>query len=89
MSDLTFEEKQQAALRHYQARYDAVLQKVGSRAPEPTLGQSELDYRRETCRMMKRAYLPQNHKLYQVTGVGLNRTPCSMPWSPTCWLLFK
>jgi hypothetical protein len=71
MSDLTFEEKQQAALRYHQARYDDILRKVGRRAPEPTLGQSELDYRKETCRMMKRAFLPQNHKLYQVNWRGI------------------
>jgi hypothetical protein len=48
-----------------------LLRKVGRRAPEPTLGQSELDYRKETCRMMKRAFLPQNHKLYQVNWRGI------------------
>jgi hypothetical protein len=71
MSDSTFEEKQQMTIRADQSRYDEILRKIGRRAPEPVLGQSRLDYQRETCRMMKRAFLPQNHPLYKVNWRGL------------------
>ena len=48
MTTLTLEQEkyQQQALRAHQARYDAVLRQVGRRAPEPVLGQRELDYQR-------------------------------------------
>jgi hypothetical protein len=54
------------ASRKFQAYYDETLRKVGMRAPEPTLGQSCNDYRRETLRTLKRTFLPQVHDLYQV-----------------------
>jgi hypothetical protein len=57
--------------RSYQAHYDEVLRQVGMRAPQPTLGQTVNDYRRETLRMIKRALLPQNHELYRVNYRGL------------------
>src|SRR6266540_466242 len=54
------------AARQFQAFYDDTLRKVGMRAPQPTLGQTCNDYRRETLRNLKRTFLPQNHDLYQV-----------------------
>jgi hypothetical protein len=54
------------AARKFQAYYDETLRKVGMRAPEPTLGQTVNDYRRETLRTLKRTFLPQVHDLYQV-----------------------
>ena len=59
------------AARKFQAFYDEVLRDIGARAPEPVLGQSVNDYRRETLRTIKRTYLPQNHDLYQVQFRGL------------------
>jgi hypothetical protein len=57
--------------RSYQAHYDEVLRQVGMRAPQPTLGQTVNNYRRETLRMMKRFFLPQNHELCRVNYRGL------------------
>jgi hypothetical protein len=54
------------AARQFQAFYDDTLRKVGMKAPEPVLGQTVNDYRRETLRNLKRTFLPQNHDLYQV-----------------------
>src|SRR5215831_15438094 len=54
------------AARKFQAYYDDTLRKVGMRAPQPVLGQTINDYRRETLRTLKRTFLPQNHELYQV-----------------------
>jgi hypothetical protein len=54
------------AARQFQAFYDDTLRKVGMRAPQPTLGQTVNDYRRETLRNLKRTFLPQNHDLYRV-----------------------
>jgi hypothetical protein len=54
------------ACRQFQAYYDETLRKVGARAPQPTLGQSCNDYRRETLRQLKRTFLPPAHDLYQV-----------------------
>ena len=63
------------ASRQFQAYFDDALRKVGVRAPQPVLGQSVNDYRRETCRMLKRQFLPEAHELYKVNyrswqGVG-------------------
>ena len=55
-----------AAAREFQAFYDETLRKVGAKAPQPTLGQSVNDYRREVLRQLKRTYLPPAHDLYQV-----------------------
>jgi hypothetical protein len=60
------QEYQRAALRTHQSRYDEVLRRVGSRAPDPVLGQDELTYRQEVCRMMKQTFLPRNHELFAV-----------------------
>ena len=54
------------AARQLQAFYDETLRKVGARAPQPTLGQSVNDYRRETLRNLKRTFLPEVHPLYEV-----------------------
>jgi hypothetical protein len=54
------------ASRKFQAYYDEALRKVGMRAPQPTLGQTVNDYRRETLRNLKRTFLPPAHDLYQV-----------------------
>jgi hypothetical protein len=61
----TPEEHLSACLR-FQEYYDNTLRKVGMRAPQPTLGQTVNDYRRETLRTIKRTFLPQNHPLYAV-----------------------
>jgi hypothetical protein len=59
------------ASRSWQAHYDEKFRQIGMRAPEPTLGQSVNDYRRETMRALKRAVLPQNHEFYKVNWRGL------------------
>jgi hypothetical protein len=61
----TPEEHLSACLK-FQEYYDDTLRKVGMRAPQPTLGQTVNDYRRETLRTIKRTFLPQNHPLYAV-----------------------
>jgi hypothetical protein len=63
-------EYQQQALRTHQARFDEVLRKVGMRAPEPVMGQSELDYQRELLRLCKVTFL-RNHELNKVNMRGL------------------
>ena len=45
------------AARQFQAYYDETLRHVGAKAPQPTLGQSVNDYRRETLRQLKRTFL--------------------------------
>jgi hypothetical protein len=47
------------ASRKFQAYYDESLRNVGIRVPAPLLGQPCNDYRRETCRNLKRTFLPQ------------------------------
>jgi hypothetical protein len=59
-------EEHLSACLKFQEYYDDTLRKVGMRAPQPTLGQTVNDYRRETLRTIKRTFLPQNHPLYQV-----------------------
>jgi hypothetical protein len=54
------------AARKFQEFYDSTLRRVGMRAPEPILGQTCNDYRRETLRNLKRTFLPPAHDLYQV-----------------------
>src|SRR6516164_1690019 len=61
----TPEEHLSACLK-FQEYYDNALRKVGMRAPQPVLGTTVNDYRRETLRNLKRTFLPQNHDLYQV-----------------------
>src|SRR5215831_13639044 len=59
------------AARKFQEFYDQALRKVGMRAPEPTLGQTVNNYRRETLRALKRTFLPEVHDLYKVNYRGL------------------
>src|SRR5258705_11210616 len=59
------------ASRKFQEYYDDYLRQVGGRAPQPVLGQTVSDYRKETCRAFKRNFLPPNHDLYQVQYRGL------------------
>ena len=59
------------AARKFQAYYDETLRKVGMRAPQPTLGQTVNNYRRETLRTLKRTFLPEVHELYKVQFRGL------------------
>src|SRR5215467_3683220 len=59
------------AARKFQAYYDETLRKVGMRAPQPTLGQTVNNYRREVLRTLKRTFLPQVHELYKVQFRGL------------------
>ena len=54
------------ASRKFQAYYDESLRNVGIRVPAPLLGQPCNDYRRETCRNLKRTFLPPAHDLYKV-----------------------
>jgi hypothetical protein len=59
------------AARKYQEFYDNTLRKIGMRAPQPTLGQTVNNYRRETLRTLKRTFLPEVHELYKVQFRGL------------------
>jgi hypothetical protein len=59
------------AARQFQAYYDETLRRVGTKAPQPSLGQSVNDYRRETLRTLKRTFLPEVHPLHQVNYRGL------------------
>lgn len=59
------------ASRRFQAYYDETLRDIGTRAPEPTLGQTVNDYRREVLRTIKRTFLPPAHDLYKVNYRGL------------------
>lgn len=51
--------------------FDEQLRDINWRAPSPTVGQSVDDYVRETCRTLKRKYLPQNHELYKPNYRGM------------------
>jgi hypothetical protein len=59
------------AARKFQEFYDSTLRRVGMRAPQPILGTTVNDYRRETLRTIKRTFLPESHPLYQVQMRGL------------------
>jgi hypothetical protein len=54
------------AARRYQEYFDSALRDVGMRAPQPVLGQTVNDYRRETLRTLKHTFLPQNHQFYKI-----------------------
>jgi hypothetical protein len=54
------------AARRFQEYFDTALAQVGMRAPQPVLGQTVNDYRRETLRTIKRTFLPQNHEYYKI-----------------------
>ena len=53
------------ASRKYQEYYDNTLRRVGMRAPQPVLGQTVNDYRREVLITAKKAFLPKSHNLRQ------------------------
>jgi hypothetical protein len=61
---------------------------TGVRVPEPVLGQSDLEYGQESCRMFKRTFLPQNHELYKVNYRGLKTVETLDPFEaqlvPAC-----
>jgi hypothetical protein len=57
--------------RNWQLYFDNELRDVGGKAPPFIPGQVDLDYARETCRSLKREFLPQNHPLYAVQWRGL------------------
>jgi hypothetical protein len=59
------------ASRKFQEYYDETLRNIGARAPEPVLGQTVNDYRREVLRTIKRTFLPPAHDLYKVQYRGL------------------
>jgi hypothetical protein len=59
----------------FQERYDNALLPIGVRAPTPVHAQDPNDYRRETLRSLKFAYLPQNHKFYRMNMRGLPDGP--------------
>ena len=61
---------QQRSARLFQERYDSTLRQVGMRAPEPVLGQSPDDYRREVMRTLKKTFL-NNHSLHKINMRGL------------------
>jgi len=61
----TPEEHLSASLK-FQEYYDETLRKIGTRAPQPVLGDTVNHYRRETLRTIKQTFLPQNHPLYAV-----------------------
>jgi hypothetical protein len=65
------EQEHLAASKQFQAFYDETLRRVGTRAPQPVLGQSVNDYRREALRTMKKTFLPPAHPLYSVQFRGL------------------
>jgi hypothetical protein len=62
---------EQQLIVQWQSYFDEALREVGVRAPPSTLGQTPNDYVRETCRDLKRRYLPQNNEYYQVNYRGL------------------
>jgi len=59
------------AARKFQEFYDNTLRKIGMRAPQPVLGTTVNDYRRETLRTIKKTFLPTDHELYRVQFRGL------------------
>jgi hypothetical protein len=61
----TPEEHLSASLK-WQEHFDSTLRKIGMRAPQPTLGQTTIDYVRETLRTVKQTFLPASHPLYAV-----------------------
>jgi len=51
--------------RKWQEHFDGKLSQVGMRAPEPVLGQTVSDYRRDVLLKAKRAFIPRTHQLRQ------------------------
>ena len=66
-----------SAARKWQEHFDDKLSRVGMRAPEPVLGQSVSDYRRDVLLKAKRAFIPRTQQLRQfslddIRGDALN-----------------
>jgi hypothetical protein len=68
---MALQQEHLATSRKFQAYYDEGLRDVGARIPEPVIGQTVNDYRRETLRQFKRTFLPPAHDLYKVNYRGL------------------
>jgi hypothetical protein len=51
--------------RKWQEHFDGRLSQVGWRAPEPVLGQTVNDYRRDVLIKAKKAFIPRTHELRQ------------------------
>ena len=66
MATETVESENLNACRQYQAFYDDALRKIGAKAPQPIPGMDVNQYRAETCRTLKRAFLPQVHPMYRI-----------------------
>jgi hypothetical protein len=66
--------------RQWQEEFDDTLADIGSRAMQPTLGQSCNDYVRESMRMIKKTYLPPDHRLYSVNMRGLDASALNPMW---------
>src|SRR5215472_14883906 len=64
-------EEHLSACLKFQEYYDDTLRKIGMRAPQPVLGTTVNDYRRETLRTIKKTFLPQDHELYRIQFRGL------------------
>jgi hypothetical protein len=65
------------AARQWQERFDTKLSQVGMRCPEPVLGQSVNDFRRDVLIKAKKAFIPRTHPLRQfslddIKGDALN-----------------
>src|SRR5262249_52622545 len=63
--------------RKWQEHFDGKLSQVGMRAPEPVLGQTVSDYRRDVLVKAKKAFIPRTHHLRQfslddIKGDALN-----------------
>jgi hypothetical protein len=66
--------------RQWQEEFDNTLQEIGSRAMQPTLGQSCNEYVRESFRMIKRTYLPPAHPLYKINMRSLDASAINPVW---------
>ena len=74
----TLEKQNMDACIGFQELYDRTLQKIGAQAPAPKPGQDIIDYRVETCRTLKRTYLPQSHELSRVNFRGLRNDTAAL-----------
>jgi hypothetical protein len=68
---MSTQEEHLSACLKFQEYFDNTLRKVGMRAPQPVLGTTVNDYRRETLRTIKQTFLPASHPLYAVQMRGL------------------
>jgi hypothetical protein len=74
----TLEMQNMNLCRGFQELYDRVLEKIGAQAPAPMRGQDVIDYRVETCRTLKRTYIPQSEKLSRVNFRGLRNDTAAL-----------